>query len=75
MRKRCWGCDRWFHRDCALGDHWGPGPTHCEECWVWFRERGIREVALDPELMYRVVVGVADPRAKPAGRDRCDAAS
>lgn len=32
-------------------------------------------MVLDPQLMYRVVIGVADPNASPVVRQRCEAAA
>ena len=49
--KRCWGCDHKLHAECAGGERWGPGPTHCNDCWEFFRRAGVREVVLDAALM------------------------
>ncbi len=73
--KRCWGCSSLLHRECAGGPKWGPGPTHCADCWEFFRRAGVREVVFDTHLMHRVVTGVHHEGADEAARRRCEAAS
>ncbi len=73
--KRCWGCAEWLHQECAGGEKWGPGPTHCARCWEFFRAGGVREVALDTALMHQVVTGVPADGITTMNRARCEVAA
>jgi hypothetical protein len=73
--KGCWGCGRRLHKECAKGSKWGPGPTHCEECWEFFRAGGVRECVLDTALMHQVVVGVEMAGVSDITKQRCVAAA
>ena len=55
--RRCWGCASPYHGQCTKPPAIHRGPWHCAACLQQYRRAGVRDVALDVELMEHLATG------------------